>query len=143
MAIEYKTGDIFTSECCALVNPVNTVGIMGKGLAKQFKEKYPHNFNVYSLVCRASEIQMGEMFVVCDMKTIINFPTKDHWRNGAKIDWIKEGLKDLKYTIKSLNIPSVALPKIGCGLGGLDWRDVKPLIEAELGEIDCKIEVYE
>ncbi len=148
--IEYKTGDIFTVEAEAIVNTVNCVGVMGRGIALQFKKKYPHNFKVYAEACKHKEVAPGKMFVyetgkVVGPKHIINFPTKRHWRGKSQIGDIETGLVDLARVIKEKNIESVALPPLGCGLGGLPWLEVKKRIEcllaAELN--DVQIIVFE
>ena len=132
--IQYVTGDIFNSNVQALVNPVNTVGVMGKGLALQFKKKYPDNFKEYAKACKNGELTIGKMFVYTEnqlnnKKIIINFPTKISWREKNKLEYIIEGLKNLYVTVKRLNIYSIAIPPLGCGLGGLLWEDVKKEIE--------------
>ncbi len=148
--IHYLSTNILEVEAEALVNTVNTVGIMGKGIALQFKEKYPLNFNLYKKACKNNELQVGKMFVTNTSfltfpKFIINFPTKADWRSHSKIEYINEGLDDLIKIIKEKKIKSIVLPPLGCGNGGLDWVFVKPLIEKKLNEISniVKIEVIE
>lgn len=138
-----------TANAEALVNPVNTVGVMGKGLALQFKQQYPENYKRYKTAANAGELQTGKMFVMPTHRTdgvkwIINFPTKKHWRNPSKMQYIKAGLDDLINVIETYQILSVALPALGCGLGGLRWLEVKSLIERKLGGLPgVEIFVYE
>lgn len=133
--IVFKTGNILNERVDALVNTVNCVGIMGRGIAAQFKRLYPFNFKVYEKACKNGEVQPGHMFTVEVSQTVkpylvINFPTKRHWKGKSKISDIEAGLNDLSREIESRNLQSVAVPPLGCGLGGLDWRIVKPMIVA-------------
>jgi O-acetyl-ADP-ribose deacetylase (regulator of RNase III) len=149
MLIIYRKGNLLESEAEALVNTVNCVGVMGKGIALQFKYAYPENFKQYQKACRDGQVQLGKMFIVetkslVNPKYIINFPTKYHWKNRSKLEDIQEGLKDLVQHIQALNIQSVALPPLGCGNGGLNWTKVKPLIEQAMQSIpDVTVYVYE
>ena len=125
-----EKGNIFNSSCEFLVNPVNCVGVMGKGLALEFKNKYPLNFEIYKKACDNASFHIGNLLIVpVDNKFIVNFPTKKHWRNKSDLEFIKIGLEELKVAIKEFNIKSIALPKLGCGLGGLDWNEVFDLIK--------------
>ena len=125
-----EKGNIFNSSCEFLVNPVNCVGVMGKGLALEFKNKYPLNFEIYKKACDNASLNIGNLLIVpVDNKFIVNFPTKKHWRNKSDLEFIKIGLEELKVAIKDFNIKSIALPKLGCGLGGLDWNEVFDLIK--------------
>jgi len=131
--LEYCQGDLLTANVAALVNPVNCVGVMGKGLAFQFRQAFPANYQAYVKACRASEVQLGTMFVFVETRyeqstTIINFPTKQHWKQESKIIDITTGLNDLivQLTLRSIN--SIAVPALGCGYGGLAWAEVEPLI---------------
>jgi len=142
------TGNIITSEAEALVNTVNTVGVMGKGIALQFKRAFPDNFRAYEKACRRGEVHIGKMFVtytgVFSPRLIINFPTKVHWRSNASISHIESGLVDLVRVVKQENIQSIAIPPLGCGLGGLRWEDVRPLIEAAFRNLtDVEVVLYE
>ena len=135
--ITYVSKNILDSEAVALVNTVNTVGIMGKGIALQFKEKFPLNFKLYQKACKNTEVRTGKMFVtetglLTNPQYIINFPTKTDWRSNSRLEDIAEGLNDLVRVVKEKNIQSIAIPPLGCGNGGLDWNDVKPLIEEKL-----------
>ena len=145
--IKYLKGDLLSSNAQALVNTVNTVGVMGKGIALQFKKRFPHNFKVYKKACDEGTFSIGQVLVVKDgdlmqKKIIINFPTKKHWRGNSKYEYIETGLTALKEAIRTNNIKSVAIPPLGCGHGGLEWDKVKTLIQAALNDLDCEIEVY-
>ena len=147
--IEFKRGNLLESKAEALVNTVNTVGVMGKGVALMFKEAYPENFKAYEAACKKKEVEVGRMFVTeCQAligpKWIINFPTKEHWRGDSKMKWIEAGLEDLKRVIAEKKIRSIAIPPLGSGNGGLNWPDVRPKIEAVLGALnDVSVIIYE
>ena len=136
--ITYKTGDILAEDAEALVNTVNCVGIMGRGIALQFKNAFPANFKSYEAACAHGDVQPGRMFVfetrqLTNPKYIINFPTKRHWRGKSRIADIEAGLVALVQEIRNRGIRSIALPPLGSGLGGLNWLDVRPRIERSLG----------
>lgn len=148
--IQFTTGNLLDSEADALVNTVNTVGVMGKGIALMFKERFPENFRAYADACKAKEVEVGRMFVterkdlVDGPKWIINFPTKKHWRNPSKTEWVAKGLDDLATFLIEHEVRSVALPPLGAGNGGLDWHDVRPLILEKLGGLEgVSVVVYE
>lgn len=147
--ITYKSGNIFSEDVEAMVNTVNCVGIMGGGLALQFLERYHDNFKAYESACKEGSVKLGRMFVFQNNseikpKYIINFPTKKHWSDNSKIRDIENGLIALREDIKSLNIKSIAIPPMGCGLGGLKWNDVKNLINKSLNDLsDVNIIVLE
>ena len=147
--IRYTTGNLLDAPVEALVNTVNTVGVMGKGIALMFKERFPKNMAAYSQACKASQVATGRMFVtetgeLMGARWIINFPTKQHWRDKSKIEWIEEGLKDLRKVIINYEIKSIAIPALGAGLGGLDWEEVKSAIEDALIDLEgVNILVYE
>ena len=146
--IEYKNGDILREDVEAIVNTVNCVGIMGRGLALQFKNKFPQNLKEYQLACTNKEVQLGKMFVhqtgqLINPKYIINFPTKGHWKQNSKIEDISNGLDDLITIIEKYSIKSIAIPPLGSGLGGLDWKMVKKLIEEKLKNINCTVMLFE
>lgn len=134
MTISIRKGDLLSSsDVDAIVNTVNCVGVMGKGIALQFKKKWPENFKEYQKACKNNQVVLGKMFIhylggLATPKYIINFPTKQHWRSPSKISDIKTGLTDLLDTINKHKIGSIAIPPLGCGNGGLDWNDVYPLI---------------
>ena len=137
LLIEYKRGDIFKENVEALVNPVNCVGIMGAGLALQFKKVYSENFRLYAAACQQGKVQPGQMFITrfgisSNPKWIINFPTKRHWRNKSRIEDIVSGLVTLREEVLSKDIQSIAIPPLGCGLGGLKWADVWPHIASSM-----------
>lgn len=139
--ITFKQGNLLESGAEALVNTVNTVGVMGKGIALMFKEAFPENFRAYAAACKKGEIVIGCVFVtekpdwVSGTRWIVNFPTKKHWRHPSKLEWIEEGLQDLKRFIVESDVRSVALPPLGSGNGGLDWHAVRSRIEAALGSL--------
>lgn len=142
--IRYVKGNIFDSKAEALVNPCNTKGVAGAGLSLAFKEKFLANFNAYRAGCLAKDVMIGEVYPIrCGQAWIVNLPTKDDWKNPSRIGWIDDGLNDLGWWLEAEEIKSVAIPALGCGLGGLDWTDVKPLIERNLADNECDIEVYE
>jgi O-acetyl-ADP-ribose deacetylase (regulator of RNase III) len=139
--IEFRTGDILKTDAEALVNTVNCVGIMGRGIALQFKNAFPENFKAYEVACARGEVQPGRMLVfetgyVTKPKYIINFPTKRHWRGKSRIEDIEAGLGELLLEIRKRRIRSIAIPPLGSGLGGLDWREVRGKIEAALQNLD-------
>jgi|AntRauMFilla1563_2_1112583.scaffolds.fasta_scaffold00034_3 O-acetyl-ADP-ribose deacetylase (regulator of RNase III) len=147
--INYVTGNILDSEAHAIVNTVNTVGVMGKGIALQFKKAYPNNYKTYSIACKNKEVVVGKMFVTTDInissgeKLIINFPTKQHWRKPSEYIYIEDGLNDLVNVIKLNQIKSMAIPPLGAGNGGLKWEKVKKIIEDKLSHLDIEIYVFE
>ncbi len=134
--IKETTGNLFEAKTEALVNAVNCVGIMGKGIALQFKQKFPTDyFNTYKLDCQNGELAIGKVQVYklknaqTNPRFIINFPTKNHWREKSRIEDIESGLQSLVEAVERYGIKSIAMPALGCGLGGLDYAKVKPLIE--------------
>lgn len=138
--IELTTGDILEANAEALVNTVNCDGFMGRGIAAQFKRVFPTNFRAYEQACKRGEMQVGRMLITTthsdrNPKWIINFPTKRHWRNKSRLEDIEAGLVSLVDDIRRLDIRSIAIPPLGCGLGGLDWTDVRPRIERALGAL--------
>ena len=146
--ITYCTGNILESDAQALVNTVNTIGVMGKGLALQFKEAYPVNYKLYHEACKKGEVTVGKMFVteenrLDNNRIIVNFPTKTDWRKPSEYSYIESGLKDLKHLIITRKITSIAIPPLGSHNGGLDWKRVKQMILNELSDIDCNIIIYQ
>jgi O-acetyl-ADP-ribose deacetylase (regulator of RNase III) len=148
MPITRGTGNLLTQDVVALVNTVNTEGIMGKGIALQFKKAWPAMFKDYEAACRRGEVTLGRMYVwetgsLTDPRYIINFPTKGHWRSRSKLTDIETGLQDLTKVIRELGITSIAIPPLGCGNGGLDWRAVQPRmlrsLEPLAGTVDIRI----
>jgi O-acetyl-ADP-ribose deacetylase (regulator of RNase III) len=147
--IDFTSGDILECEAEALVNPVNCVGVMGRGVALQFRKAFPENFKAYAATCRRELVQPGRMFVfatgqITPPRFIINFPSKRHWRDKSRIEDIEAGLEDLLEVIRARGISSIAIPPLGCGLGGLDWQDVRPRVERAVASLeDVYVIVYE
>jgi O-acetyl-ADP-ribose deacetylase (regulator of RNase III) len=146
--IKFTTGNLLESKAEAFVNTVNTVGVMGKGIALMFKERFPENFRLYATACKAKEVRTGKMFVskvneLDGPQWIINFPTKEHWRSPSRLSWVVDGLKDLRRFVLEKNVRSIAIPPLGAGNGGLDWAVVRPEIESALGDLDIEIVVFE
>lgn len=147
--IEYKSANLLESNADALVNTVNTVGVMGKGIALQFKNLFPNNYKLYAKACKAKEVQVGNLFITEEAsllggkKIIINFPTKTDWRKPSEYAYIESGLQELARVIKERDIKSVAIPPLGAGNGGLDWEKVKELINRYLSNIDSDIYIYQ
>ncbi len=146
--IEFRTGDILQANAEALVNTVNCVGIMGRGVALQFKNQYPNNFKAYKAACDREDVQPGRMFVyetgMLGPKYIVNFPTKRHWRGKSRMEDIESGLRALTAEIRDRGIRSIAIPPLGAGLGGLNWADVRPRIENALRGIeDLRVIIFE
>lgn len=148
MAIHYLKDNLLAAKADALVNTVNCVGVMGKGIALQFKQAFPRNFDAYLKACKAHQVHPGRMFVFTTMnqakpRLIINFPTKTHWKTKSRLEYVSDGLKDLLRIIREYQIDSIAIPSLGCGNGGLEWDDVKPLIEKAMAEVpDVEVFVY-
>lgn len=147
--IHYKVGNLLDSEAEALVNTVNTVGVMGKGIALQFKNMFPNNFKLYSIAYKNKDLKIGKLLVhreetlLTGNKLIINFPTKTDWRLPSEYEYIELGLKELVNVIIENKIKSIAIPPLGSGNGGLDWHKVKPILEEHLKNLDCDIYIYE
>lgn len=146
--IHYLKGNILESKAYALVNTVNLVGVMGKGVALQFKRQFPANFKLYQKACKNGDINIGKLLVtkestVFGEKMIINFPTKTDWRKSSEYSYIESGLKDLISIIHLYSIKSIAVPPLGAGNGGLNWIKVKSMIAASLADINADIYVYE
>jgi O-acetyl-ADP-ribose deacetylase (regulator of RNase III) len=145
--IKYTQGNLLDASVDALVNTVNTVGVMGKGIALQFKNRFANNYKIYKEACKNRSFNVGELLVVQEedlayRKIIINFPTKAHWRSDSKYEYIESGLKELRKLILVNHIKSIALPPLGCGNGGLDWEKVQPMIEHHLGDLPAEVLVY-
>ena len=147
--IELTQGDILAAPAEALVNTVNCVGVMGRGIALQFRKAFPENFQAYRTACERGEVRPGEMFVfetglVTGPRYIINFPTKRHWKGKSRLEDIEAGLPALVDEIRRRGIRAVAIPPLGCGLGGLDWRQVRPLIVRAFEPLpDVRVLLYE
>lgn len=147
--IRYATGNLLLANVEALVNTVNTVGVMGKGIALQFKEAFPNNFHAYQDASKRGDVEIGRMFVtetgrLDGPRWIINFPTKKEWRFPSKLEYVRTGLSDLVRVVREHGIKSIALPPLGCGYGGLDWAQVKYAIEEAMADLpDVEIVVYQ
>lgn len=138
--VEKAKGNLLEADAEALVNTVNCIGFMGKGIALQFKQAFPENFRAYERACAAEEVVPGQMFVfptgsMIGPRFIINFPTKRHWRGKSRLEDIEAGLDALIEDVKRLDIKSIAVPPLGCGNGGLDWEEVRPLIERAFAKV--------
>ena len=145
--IRVGAGDLLGADAEALVNPVNTEGVMGAGLALTFKHAFPANYVAYRRACQRGDVAAGRVlaFDAGAQRTprwIINFPTKTHWRLPSQLAYISSGLDDLRETVQRLHICSIAVPALGCGFGGLGWRDVRPLIATRLADLDLVLWLY-
>ena len=146
--ITFTQGNLLDARAEALVNTVNTVGVMGKGIALMFKERFAENFRLYAAACKAKQVQTGKMFVtevheLDGPRWIVNFPTKQHWRAPSQLAWVTEGLQDLRRFLIEQKVKSIAIPPLGAGNGGLEWDEVREQIEATLGDLDTEIMVFE
>ncbi len=140
--IKYTTGNILEAKTKAIVNTVNCEGFMGKGIAYQFKLRYPENNEEYMRLCRINEFNIGDILMFKeDGKIIMNFPTKDKWRKKSEYDFIEKGLSSLKKLLIENNIESISIPPLGCGNGGLKWPNVKKLIENEFSNLSNNVEI--
>ena len=147
--IEEVRGNLLAADADTLVNAVNTVGVMGKGIALQFKRAYPEMFNAYVDACNAGEVKIGKMHVwstgsPTGPRFIINFPTKRHWRSPSRIEYVDDGLQDLVKVVRDRKIQSVAIPPLGAGNGGLNWAQVRPRIIAAFERMpDIRVLLFE
>ena len=141
--IRYVPTSLFMSPAQTLVNTVNTVGVMGKGIALEFKNRYPDMFNRYRTFCERKQIDIGILYLYeSPNKWVLNFPTKKHWRNPSKIEWIEEGLKKFVQTYQDRGITSIAFPQLGCGNGGLPWGEVRPVMERWLRPLTIPVYIH-
>lgn len=141
--LTYVKGNLFDSPAKVLVNTVNTVGVMGKGIAKTFKDIYPEMFTRYMELCESKRFDIGNLWLYrTDHKWVLNFPTKKHWRNSSKLEYIEAGLQKFVTTYSDQNITSVAFPQLGCGNGELEWKEVEPLMLRYLRPLPINIFVY-
>ncbi len=141
--IKYIEGNLFESNAQVLVNTVNTDGVMGKGIAKTFKEIYPIMFEKYKSFCENGQLDVGMLYLYkTDNKWILNFPTKTSWKKQSRLEYIEKGLEKFVDTYNEKNINSIAFPQLGCGNGNLDWKDVKPIMEKYLGDLPINVEIY-
>jgi O-acetyl-ADP-ribose deacetylase (regulator of RNase III) len=146
--IKFTSGNLLESDAEALVNTVNCVGVMGKGIALQFKQAFPENYKAYAKACKKGEVRTGRMFIyragdIFNPKYIVNFPTKRHWKAKSRLDDVKSGLEDLVNQVQRLNIKTIAIPPLGAGLGGLRWQDVKEMIVNAFEESTVQVLLYE
>ena len=146
--ITFTQGNLLEARVEVLVNTVNTVGVMGKGIALMFKERFAENFRLYATACKAGKVQTGRMFVtpvheLDGPRWIVNFPTKQHWRSPSRLEWIVDGLQDLRRFLMEHQIHSIAIPPLGAGNGGLEWTAVREQIELALGDIATEVLVFE
>ena len=144
MSIKLVTGDILRDHAEAIVIPVNTLGIAGAGLARQWKIQYPNEHRLYGIVCKDKRFSIGKVLPVISSpnRLFLCFPTKIVPHRRSELVWIEDGLSDLKRLIPTLRIQSVAMPALGCGLGGLDWKTVRPLIEAAFANSPADVRLY-
>ncbi len=141
--IEYIEGDIFESPAQVIVNTVNTVGVMGKGLALSFKQRYPQMFEKYKIACEKHLLTIGKLMLFYEADHwLLLFPTKENWRNPSKLEYIEKGLMKFVNTYAEKNITSIAFPRLGCGNGELDWNEVKPLMEHYLKKLPIDVYIY-
>lgn len=149
MSVVLKSGDLLKDSSEAVVNTVNCVGVMGKGIALQFKQRWPQNYKAYADACKYKQVKPGKVFIHdmgqwAEPRYIINFPTKVHWRGDSKIEYIESGLRDLIAQAERLGIKSIALPPLGCGNGGLEWSGVKRVIfDAFEDHPDIQVKLFE
>ena len=141
--LKYVEGDLFSSPAQVLVNTVNTVGVMGKGIALEFKKRYPEMFLQYKEQCDKHKLVIGKLMLWYEPDHwLLQFPTKEHWRNPSKLEYIEKGLMAFVRKYADYNISSIAFPKLGCGNGELDWNDVKPLMEKYLKDLPIDVYIY-
>lgn len=146
--ITYCQGNLLDTDVEALVNAVNTVGVMGKGIALAFKQRFPANYQAYAAACQRGDVQTGRMFItdtqaLLGPRWIVNFPTKQHWRDPSRLEWVRSGLQDLRRFLLDEDVQSVALPALGAGLGGLSWPAVRAEIDLALGDLNMAVLAYE
>jgi O-acetyl-ADP-ribose deacetylase (regulator of RNase III) len=142
--ITYRQTNLFDSEAQTLVNTVNCVGVMGKGIAKEFKARDNEMFSAYREVCARKLLKPGMLWLWSRSSPwVLNFPTKNHWRGASKIEWVELGLQKFVSTYKDKGISSISFPKLGCGNGGLDWQDVKPIMECYLSAVDIDVFIHD
>ena len=141
--LKYVEGDIFNSPAQVLVNTVNTVGVMGKGIALGFKKRYPEMFSKYRVACEKKKLTIGRLMIWYGADHwVLLFPTKENWRKPSKVEYIEKGLMTFKAKYADYNITSIAFPKLGCGNGELDWNEIKPIMEKYLGDLPIDVYVY-
>lgn len=146
--ISHHQGDLLAADVDALVNAVNTVGVMGKGIALAFKNRFPANYQAYAAACQRGKLVTGRMFVTETQSLLgprwtVNFPTKQHRRDPSRLEWVQTGLQDLRRFLLAEGVQSVALPALGAGLGGLSWPAVRAEIEVALADLPVDVRVYQ
>lgn len=144
MAVKIVHGNLFDSEMKTLTNTVNCVGVMGKGIALEFKNRFPEMYKEYRRLCDKGLVRLGEPYLYEDLfgTSILNFPTKNHWRSFSRIEDIEDGLDYFASKYAEWGITSIAFPQLGCGNGGLDWNTVRPLMTDKLDPLDLEVEIY-
>lgn len=145
MPIKYVKGDIFEADTQTIVNTVNCVGVMGKGLALEFKKRYPKMYEEYRKEYEKGRLDIGRLHLYKDNSNhwILNFPTKKHWRQKSRLEYIRKGLETFAEKYRDWGIKSIAFPQLGCQLGGLNWKDVKPIMEHYLKNLpDLSAVIY-
>lgn len=146
--LHYTRGNLLDASAEALVNTVNEVGVMGKGVALMFRERFPENARLYFEAAREGQVRVGRMLATpageLFPRWIIHFPTKKHWRNPSRLEWVRDGLDDLVRVVRELGIRSIAIPPLGCGNGGLEWQHIRPMIESAMAGLpDVDVTIYE
>ncbi|HET6456108.1 MAG TPA: macro domain-containing protein [Armatimonadota bacterium] len=142
MIEEVRDADLFVIQADAIVNPVNCKGVMGKGIALEMKKRYPRSYRAYKAACEWSHLRPGVLLYVAGQggeRSVVHFPTKDHWTQPSRLEWIQAGLEDLQRHYAAWGLKSIAMPQLGCGLGGLNWDDVRPLFFAALEPEPLKV----
>ena len=145
MTVRLARGDLFRSSARTLTNPINCHAVMGGGLALEFRRRFPEMFQDYVQRCRSGEVRIGKPYVWQNQsgQSVLNFPTKDDWRDPSRLVYVAEGLRYLVDHYQVMGIKSLAVPALGCGLGGLEWSEVMPLMERELSRLDIPVEIFE
>ena len=145
MTVRFVRGDLFRSSAQTITNPINCRGVMGGGLALEFRHRFPEMFQDYVQRCRRGEVRIGKPYIWRNPtgRHVLNFLTKDDWRNPSRLEYIEEGLRYLVGHCAEMGITSLAFPALGCGLGGLEWRVVRPVMERELSRLGIPVEIFE
>lgn len=142
MIEEVQGADLFAIQADAIVNPVNCQGVMGNGIALEIKKQYPKSYRAYKAACEWGHLRPGVLLYVAGQggeRSVVHFPTKDHWRQPSQLEWIQAGLEDLRRHYAAWGLKSIAVPQLGCGLGKLNWEDVRPLILAAFEPESLKV----
>ena len=142
--LKFHRTSLMTSSAQTVVNTVNTVGVMGKGLAAAFKERYPEMFHDYKNVCKNGSLEPGSSWLwKGDDQWVLNLATKKHWRNPSKIEYVRDGLIEFRRNFESAGIREIAFPRLGCGNGGLEWKEVKPLMVNHLHDLPVTVYIHD